>query len=60
MAPVAGIGIVPFVMVVSPLVPAKTIPEFIHYAKANPSKVKLPRSSKLSTRRLTPLSLIRR
>jgi tripartite-type tricarboxylate transporter receptor subunit TctC len=38
-APVAGIGAVSFVMVVSPLVPAKTVPEFIAYAKANPGKV---------------------
>ncbi len=38
-APVAGIGTVPFVMVVSTLVPAKTVPEFIDYAKANPGKV---------------------
>ena len=38
-APVAGIGAVSFVMVVSPLLPAKTAPEFIAYAKANPGKV---------------------
>jgi tripartite-type tricarboxylate transporter receptor subunit TctC len=40
-APVAGIGAAPFVMVVSPLVPAKTVPEFIDYAKANPAKVNM-------------------
>ena len=34
--PVASIGGVIFVMVVNPSVPAKTIPEFIAYAKANP------------------------
>jgi tripartite-type tricarboxylate transporter receptor subunit TctC len=40
-APVAGIGTNPFVMVVSPSVPAKTVPEFIDYAKANPGKVNM-------------------
>ena len=38
-APVAGIGRTLFVMVVNPSVPAKTIPEFIAYAKANPGKI---------------------
>jgi len=38
-APVASIGRVPLVMVVNPSLPAKTIPEFIAYAKANPGKV---------------------
>jgi tripartite-type tricarboxylate transporter receptor subunit TctC len=38
-APVAGIGGSPFVMVVNPSFPAKTVPEFIAYAKANPGKI---------------------
>ncbi len=38
-APVAGIGREPNIMVVNPSVPAKTIPEFIAYAKANPGKL---------------------
>jgi tripartite-type tricarboxylate transporter receptor subunit TctC len=38
-APVAYIDFAPFVMVVSPAVPARTVSEFIAYAKANPSKV---------------------
>ena len=37
--PVAGILRVPAVMEVSPSFPAKTVPEFIAYAKANPGKI---------------------
>src|SRR4029079_18933732 len=35
-AAVAGISLVPKVMVVNPTFPATTVPEFIAYAKANP------------------------
>jgi tripartite-type tricarboxylate transporter receptor subunit TctC len=38
-APVASITRQPMVMVVNPLFPAKTVPEFIAYAKANPGKI---------------------
>jgi tripartite-type tricarboxylate transporter receptor subunit TctC len=38
-APVAGISRVPNIMVVPPAFPAKTIAEFIAYAKANPGKI---------------------
>ena len=40
-APVAGIFRVPQVMVVNPSLPAKTVPEFISFAKANPGKVNM-------------------
>jgi tripartite-type tricarboxylate transporter receptor subunit TctC len=40
-APVASVGRVPLVMVVNPSLPAKTVPEFIAYAKANPGKVNM-------------------
>jgi len=35
--PIAGISRGPLVMVVNPSIPAKTVPEFIAYAKANPA-----------------------
>jgi len=38
---IAGIFRVPNVMVVPPSVPAKTVPEFVAYAKANPGKVSM-------------------
>src|SRR5262245_22803801 len=40
-APVASIIVVPNVMLVNPSVPAKTIPEFIAFAKANPRRINI-------------------
>jgi tripartite-type tricarboxylate transporter receptor subunit TctC len=40
-APVAGIMAASSVMMVHPSVPAKTVPEFIAYAKANPGKINM-------------------
>jgi tripartite-type tricarboxylate transporter receptor subunit TctC len=40
-APVAGIIRVPMVILLNPSVPAKTVPEFIAYAKANPAKINM-------------------
>jgi tripartite-type tricarboxylate transporter receptor subunit TctC len=41
LVPVAGVGRTPFVMVFNPSFPAKTLPEFIAYAKANPRKINM-------------------
>jgi tripartite-type tricarboxylate transporter receptor subunit TctC len=40
-APIAGIVSIPFTMVVSPSFPAKTVSEFIAFAKLNPGKVNI-------------------
>jgi tripartite-type tricarboxylate transporter receptor subunit TctC len=42
--PVAMICTTPFVMVVNPSVPAKTVPEFLANAKANPGKINMASS----------------
>jgi tripartite-type tricarboxylate transporter receptor subunit TctC len=41
-APVSGLVNLPLVIVVNPAVPARTLPEFIAYAKANPGKINYP------------------
>jgi tripartite-type tricarboxylate transporter receptor subunit TctC len=43
-APVASISREPSVMVINPSVPAKTVPEFIAYAKTNPTKINMASS----------------
>ena len=47
--PVAGIVTVPNLILVGPSVPAKTLPEFIAFAKANPGKVTMASSGIGST-----------
>jgi tripartite-type tricarboxylate transporter receptor subunit TctC len=43
-APIAGFGGDPFVMLVNPSLPVKTLPEFIAYANANPGKINMTSS----------------
>src|SRR5262245_24167404 len=40
-APVASIATTPFIMLVPPSFPPKTVPEFIAYAKTNPGKINM-------------------
>ena len=39
--PIAGVSLVPLIMEINPSVPAKTVPEFIAYAKQNPGKISM-------------------
>jgi tripartite-type tricarboxylate transporter receptor subunit TctC len=52
-APVAGIIRFPNLMEVNPSFPAKTVPEFISYAKANPGKITFASTSIGSTQHLS-------
>ncbi|HEV3394546.1 MAG TPA: tripartite tricarboxylate transporter substrate binding protein [Xanthobacteraceae bacterium] len=51
-APIAGTMRVPNVMVVGPSFPAKTVSEFIAYAKANPGKINMATAGPGSTLRM--------
>jgi tripartite-type tricarboxylate transporter receptor subunit TctC len=46
MAHIASVANAPFVVVVPPSFPAKTVPEFVAYAKANPGKVNMASGGK--------------
>src|SRR5262249_42592225 len=48
-APVASIARTPLVMTVNPSFPAKTVPEFIAYAKARPSEINVATPAKGSS-----------
>jgi tripartite-type tricarboxylate transporter receptor subunit TctC len=48
-APIRGIGSFAFVMEVNPSVPAKTLPEFIAHARANPGKINMASAGSGST-----------
>ena len=52
-APVASIAGGPYVMVVNPSVPAKTVPEFVAYAKGNPGKINMASAGSGSTSHVT-------
>jgi tripartite-type tricarboxylate transporter receptor subunit TctC len=41
LTPVAAIGRTPFVIVVNPAFPVKSVPELIDYAKVNPGKINI-------------------
>jgi hypothetical protein len=51
--PIAGISRETAVMVVHPSVPAKTVPEFVAYAKANPGKINMASAGIGSPSRVT-------
>jgi len=42
--PLGALATLPFVMVITPSLPIKTVPEFVVYAKANPGKVNIASS----------------
>jgi tripartite-type tricarboxylate transporter receptor subunit TctC len=52
-APVDGIARAPFVMLVNPSFPAKTVPEFIAYVKANPARINMASSGTGSSVHIT-------
>ena len=52
-APVAGVGLAPFIVTLHPSFPAKTLPEFIAYAKANPGKINMASAGNASAGHVT-------
>ena len=44
-APIARVADIPFVLVVNPSLPVRTVPELIQYAKERPGQLTLSRSS---------------
>jgi len=52
-APVSCVGIAPFIVALNPSFPAKTLPEFIAYAKANPGKINMASAGNASAGHVT-------
>jgi len=52
-APIASIVRSPLIMVVNPAIPAKTVPEFIAYAKANPGRINMASTGNGATPHVT-------
>jgi tripartite-type tricarboxylate transporter receptor subunit TctC len=55
LAPVGKIMFVPYMLVVNPSLPVKTVDELISYSKANPGKLKVANSGIGATNHMTPL-----
>jgi tripartite-type tricarboxylate transporter receptor subunit TctC len=52
-APVSCVGVAPFIITLHPSFPAKTVPEFIAYAKANPGKINMASAGNASAGHVT-------
>jgi tripartite-type tricarboxylate transporter receptor subunit TctC len=53
-APVAALGGVALVMVINPSFPAKTVPDFVAYAHANPGKINMASAGSKAAKQTAP------